>query len=138
MNFSQLIENREALLRQARLANLAYAYQELNRFAARANRGGLRGEVELRESEPDAETHWASLTAIDGSQAVIEEHFTDEDIVELTDLIAYATDVDDVCEIFRIDELHRRFAAPLRRELEEAGIKVGETGNLEAPAGNAG
>ena len=124
MNFSKLIQNRESLLRQARLANLAYAYRELNRFAQRADRGGLQGEVELRESAPEAETHWATLTAMDGRQSVIEEHFTEEDIVELTDLVAYATDSDDVCEIFKIEDLYRQFAAPLRRELEEAGVDV--------------
>lgn len=124
MNFSKLIEQREKLLREARLANLAFAYRELHSFAQRVARANLRGEVELREAAPESETHWATLTAIEGSQSVIEEHFTDEDIVELTDLIAYATDADDVCELFRIEDLHRHFAEPLRRELEQAGVEV--------------
>lgn len=130
MNFSQLIAQRETLLRQTRLANIAFAYRELCRYAERVARAKLRGEVELRESEPDAETYWATLTAIDGNQSVIEEHFADEDIIELADLIAYATEADEVCEIFRIEDLYDEYVAPLRSELEAAGVKVETVSDL--------
>lgn len=43
MNFHHLILQRDALLRQARLANAAYAYQRLGEFAARIARARLRG-----------------------------------------------------------------------------------------------
>ena len=130
MNFSQLIAQREMLLRQTRLANVAFAYRELARYAERIARAKLRGEVELREAEPDAETYWATLTAIDGSQSVIEEHFADEDIIELADLVAYATEADEVCEIFRIEDLYDEYVAPLRSELEAAGVKVETVSDL--------
>jgi hypothetical protein len=62
------------------------------------------------------------LTALEGSQAVIEEHFTDEDIVDLAELLAYATDSEEVDETFRLEQLGVRYLTPLRRELEQSGV----------------
>jgi len=124
MKISHLIRQREALLRQARLANLAFAYQRLGEFVARIARGGLSGEVGLQEAGSDGESYWASLVAHEGSQSVIEEHFTDEDIEELADLIAYATDCGHLDVTFRLEELEARYRQPLRNELERAGVSL--------------
>ena len=48
MNVSRLLSQRNALLRQARLANLAYAYHRLSEFGARIERAHLEGEVTLQ------------------------------------------------------------------------------------------
>jgi hypothetical protein len=122
MNFLQLIKQRADLVRQARLANVAYAYRELSRFAQRVERGNLRGEVELRESAPESECYWATLTAVGLQQSVIDEHFDDQDIVDLADLVAFATDAEDVLETFRIEDLRQLFAEPLKKELQAAGV----------------
>jgi hypothetical protein len=122
MNFSQLIQQRSQLLRQTRLANVAYAYHELTKYSSRIARAKLRGEVELRESDAETETYWATLTAIGLEQSVIEEHFTDDEIIDIADLIAFATDADVVLEQFRLEDMHRLFAVPLRKELLAAGI----------------
>jgi hypothetical protein len=124
MKLSHLLRQREALLRQARLANLAFAYQRLGEFAARIARGRLSGEVGLQEAAADGESYWASLTACEGSQSVIEEHFTEEDIEELADLIAYATDCEHLDVTFRIEELEVRYRQPLGNELERAGVSL--------------
>jgi len=77
MNFHQLLHQRDALLRQARLANSAYAYRRLGEFAGRITRAQLHGAVRLDSGDPDGERPWPGLTALDGSQAVLEEHFLD-------------------------------------------------------------
>jgi hypothetical protein len=124
MNFQQLLFHRQALLRQARLANLAYTCQQLTSFADRVARAGLTGEVRLHETDSEAEGYGASLTALQGSQAVIEEHFTDEDLLDLAELVAYATDCEEVDLTFRIEELADVFVHPLRRELAQAGVAL--------------
>src|SRR5688572_19122978 len=80
---SQLLAQRPGLLRQVRLANLAFAYQSLNDFAARIARVGLHGRVTLKPVDPDAESYCVTLTALDTNQSLIEEHFSDEDLVLL-------------------------------------------------------
>ncbi|MDI1249112.1 MAG: hypothetical protein PSV13_09640 [Lacunisphaera sp.] len=52
MNFQQLLQQRDALLRQARLANTAYAYRRLDEFAGRIARARLHGAVTLRPGDP--------------------------------------------------------------------------------------
>ncbi len=61
MKLSQLVSLRPSLLRQARLANLAYAHETLRAFAARIARAGLRGTVCLKPVDPDAERFCAAL-----------------------------------------------------------------------------
>ncbi len=134
MNFHQLLQQRDALLRQARLANTAYAYRRLGEFAGRIARAQLHGVVRLDPGDPVAERPWPGLTALEGSQAVLEEHFLDEDIIELADLLRFAGR--DVGEgiTFRLEELGGRHLPGLRRELEQAGLSPG----LEAsPAGDS-
>ena len=125
MNFHQLLQQRAVLLRQARLANTAFAHQRLVDFTARLARARLHGLVTLRPGEPAAEQPWPELIALEGSQAAIEEHFLDEDIVELADVLAFlGEDMQSAGLTFRLDELESRFLPRLRRELEEAGITV--------------
>src|SRR3954470_12980876 len=89
MKLTELLTQREALQRQAHLANLAYAHAQLAEFASRIARAGLRGRVTLRHPSSEQETLWATLTALEGHQSVIEEHFTDLEIMDLADVLAY-------------------------------------------------
>jgi hypothetical protein len=124
MKLSTLLSLRPALLRQAHLAGLAFAYWKLSEFATRVVRARLRGEVNLRQAEPEAGHYWASLTALAGNQSVIEEHFTEEDLMELADVIAFATGERHLGLTFRIEQLPEKFLAPLRHLLEQAGVVI--------------
>jgi hypothetical protein len=123
MNFQQLLQQRDVLLQQARLANLAFAYDRLGTFAARISRAGLEGAVALHSGNPDAEHPWPGLFALEGSQSVIEEHFLDEEMVELTDILGFlGEEIPPEGYQFRLEDLAARFLPQLRRELEAAGI----------------
>lgn len=123
MNFHQLLHQRDALLRQARMANLAFAYQRLGEFVARITRARLHGLVQLRPGDPAGEQPWPALTALDGSQAVLDEHFLDEEIVELMDILGFlGEEVTPDGMTFRLEELGGRHLSELHRELQQAGI----------------
>ena len=124
MKLTHLISQREALLRQTHLANLAFAYQQLDALVARLSRAGLGGLVALEPRDPEAGRYWPALTALEGSQSVIEEHFTDGHVCDLADLLAFNTGCDDTVVTFRLEELEERFLAPLRRELLKAGVQL--------------
>lgn len=125
MNFHHLLQQRDALLRQARLANLAFAHARLGVFTARIGRAQLQGLVSLRPGNPADEHPWPALAALEGSQAVIEEHFLDEEIVELADIVGFlGEDLSAGGFNFRLEELGARYLPQLRRELEAAGIEV--------------
>jgi len=128
MNFHQLILNRTALLRQARLANLAFAWQRLDAFATRITRARLHGQVTLRLPDPDADRPWPVLLALEGHQSVIEEYFLDEEIVELADILVFLSENNQIAEFtFHLEELAGRFLPGLKRELEAAGISAEQT-----------
>lgn len=125
MNFHHLLQQRADLLRRARLANAAFAYQRLGDFVARLARAQLHGLVALWPGEPAGEQPWPALTALEDSQVAIEEHFLDEDIVELVDILAFlGEDVHSGGLTFRLEELESVYLPQLRRELEAAGITV--------------
>lgn len=124
MNLSLLLAQRQALLRQAHLADLAFAYRKLSDFAARVARAGLRGAINLKQASPEAERCWASLTALSGSQSVIEEHFTDEDVMDLADLIAFVTGEGNLDLTFPVEQLAEKFLTPLRVQLEQNGVSI--------------
>ena len=125
MNFLHLLHQRDALLRQARLANLAYAYQRLGTFTARIARARLHGQVQLCLADPSAERLWPTLAAREGNQSVIEEHFTEEDLVELADLVSFLREDAHSTEFtFRLEEFAASFLDPLRTELARAGVAV--------------
>lgn len=124
MKISQLISQRKALQRQTHLANLAFAYQQLDALVARLSRAQLRGRVCLKPRDPAADRHWPVLTALEGSQSVIEEHFTDGHIADLADLLTYNAGQEDVEADFRLEELGEKFLAPLRDELLKSGVRL--------------
>lgn len=134
MKLSKLLTNRPDLLRQVRLANLAFAYQTLSDFAARVERTTLRGAVSLKPADPSADRYCATLTALECNQSLIEEHFTDEDLLLLADVIAFATGHPGFEVTFHLEDLEDDFIAPLRAELERSGVEVaGKARRVEKP-----
>ncbi len=128
MNFHQLLHHRTALLQQARLANLAFAWQRLDAWAQRIARARLRGEVALQLADPAGDRAWPQLLAHTGSQAVIEEHFTDEEIVELADILAFLAEDPRAVEFtFQLEEMGARFLPAIQHELAQAGVMVHQT-----------
>ena len=124
---STLLSRRRDLLRQARLANLAFAFVTLQKFSRRITRAQLDGRVTLAHAAPHAERYWASLTALEMNQSVIEEHFTDEDVMELADVVAFATGNDALDITFDLEDLEELFVFPLREELDREGIVIDQT-----------
>jgi uncharacterized protein YgfB (UPF0149 family) len=124
MKLSQLLATRKTIIRQANLANLAYAYVTLTRLADRVAAARLHGLVMLRQAGGEEEPHWASLTALEGNQSVIEEHFDDDDLMALADAIAYAVGHDLTDLEFNLEELSGKYVAPLRHALDKAGVAI--------------
>lgn len=123
MHFSQLLHHREALLREARLANLAFAYSRLSDYAERIARAGLHGPVTLYGADPEADRFWPALVAHRGNQSVIDEHFLDEDMLELDELLMFLEDEGwDVEFTFDLETMPQRYLPALRVELEKAGV----------------
>ncbi len=123
MNIHHLLHQRDALLRQARLANVAYAYLRLGEFAGRISRARLSGAVAICPGDPSGEQPWPGLFALEGSQAVLEEHFLDEELVELTDILAFlGEEVRTDGVTLRLEDLAGRFLPRLRQELIAAGV----------------
>lgn len=134
MKLSLILAQRPALLQQVRLANLAFAYAKLSEIAARIARARLRGSINLKQTGADAEFGGPPLTALEGNQSVIEEHFTDEELIDFADAIAFITGVSRLDLTFRIEETADNFVAPLRRELEQSGIVVDQAAQpIEEP-----
>lgn len=124
MTLSSLLTQRRALLQQARLANLAYAYERLSCFAERVERARLTGEVRLQQAVPELQRFCASLTALQGRQSVLDEHFSDEDIMDLADVLAYVTGDCEFDATFRIEDLHDQFLTPVHRQLSKEGVII--------------
>lgn len=123
MKFFQLLHQRETLIRQAHLANVAFAYQRLGDFGARIARAGLRGEVTLRTA--DSAVDLPELLAHDFNQSVIEEHFLDEDVFDLEAILKFLGEIDGKNDVtFRLEDLENRFRPALRRELEQEGVQL--------------
>jgi hypothetical protein len=120
---NQLLDAREALQRQAGLANLAFAYETLREFAERIARGKLQGEVTLKSADTTSERYWATLTPHHGSQSVIEEHFTEEDLTDFADAVSFATGHEEFEATFSLEEFPQAFLVPLRSVLEQAGVE---------------
>ena len=122
MKLSLILAQRQALFQQVRRANLAFAYAKLSDIAARIARARLRGSINLQQPGTDADAGWMPLTALEGNQSVFEEHFTDEELTDFADAIAFITGVGRLDLTFRIEETAEIFVAPLRHELEQAGV----------------
>ena len=121
---STLLSHRAALLSDAHLANQAYAYVTLLGFQHRLCRAQITGPVTLRFSSPQAERYWPQLLALESSQSVIEEHFTDKDILELADVIEFLSGDGTHDLTFDVVELGDDFLLPLRTELERQGVVI--------------
>ena len=121
---STLLSQRPDLLRQARLANLAFAYETLAACAERIARARLTGRVTLTPADPEAGRYCATLVAHEGSQSVIEEHFTDESLLELADTVALVRDQPAGEISFQIETFAEIFLAPLRTTLEHEGVAI--------------
>ena len=80
--------------------------------------------MRLHPRDPAADRFWPTLTALEGSQSVIEEHFTDGDVADMADLLAFNAGRDDEVASFRLEEMRERLLAPLRSELLNAGVKL--------------
>ena len=98
---------------------------QVRRLATVAVKAGLRGLVRLNPGDPAGERPWPELVALDGSQAALQEHFLDEDILELRDiLVFFGGEIAADGLTFPLQELGDRHLPALRRELEQAGIAV--------------
>lgn len=122
LKYNKLLEARETLQRQAGLANLAFAYETLREFANRISRAQLKGQVNLKSADTDEDRYWATLTALEGNQSLIEEHFTEEDLTDFADAISYATGHEDFEATFPLQDFPQAFLAPLRSALEQGGV----------------
>jgi hypothetical protein len=124
MKLSKLLATRKNLQRQAHLATLAHAWFVLNRLADRIATVQLQGLVRLQPPEPRDERYGVTLTALEGSQARLEEHFSDDDLMQLADAVALAVEADFAEIEFNLEDIRPYFIAPLRFALEQAGIVV--------------
>jgi len=122
MKISKLIATHHAIIEQARLANLAQAYVTLRRCAERVQRARLGGLVNLRQPDADEGRMWASLTALEGRQSVLDEHFSDEEIMEFADAVAFDRGIEVLDISFRLEALTAEFVVPLAAELQQAGV----------------
>lgn len=122
MKLSKLLAARQSLLRQAHLAALAHAYVTAQCLADRIAATQLHGRVRLQPAEPREERYWPTLTALEGNQSVLEEHFSDEDLVNLADASLLALENEFSEFDFPLEDFGETVAAPLRSALEEAGI----------------
>ena len=123
MKFQELLNRRNELLRQARLANVAYAYQWLGDIAERIEHAGLHGSVTLRGPDSEQEQGTAVLVANDFSQAVVQEHFLEEEIAELHAVLAFVHGAGVIVELkFELDEIAARYLPSLRQALEAADV----------------
>lgn len=124
MNLSKLLTHRESLRRQTYLANLGFAYLQLCEFQRRFARAGLRGPARVSTCKPEEERFCATFVVEECSPSVIEEHFTDIQVYELAEFLALAQPEQGPDFSFTIETFGERFIAPVRRELESAGVAV--------------
>jgi hypothetical protein len=134
---STLLAQRQAVLRQARLANLAFAYRTLGIFERRIARAQLSGRVLLKPAAPQAERYCASLVALEGNQSVLEEHFSDEDLADLADVLGFICGNESAEITFCLEELEEAFLVPLRVKLEREGVQIDRAASaVETPRSN--
>lgn len=127
MKLSTLLSQRPALLQQVRLANVAFAYHTLSVFAGRVAQARLQGTAILRQANPDEGQYAATLTVPTSRQSVVDEHFTEDDLMGVADVFAFVLGKtsEDLAEVtFNLEDVADLFVAPLRRELEQAGIAL--------------
>jgi hypothetical protein len=134
MKLSALLASRPTILRQAALAHTAAAWLTLHHASLRIAAGGLHGCVRLLQGDPaDGEVAWATLTSDDIRPSVLEEHFTEDDLIEIAEALAYATDTERADLEFRIETLGETYATPLLHSLEKAGVTLDLDERLRDP-----
>ena len=119
MKLSNLLATREFLIRQANLANMAFAFTTLKGLADRIESSRLTGLVALRQADESEDQYWASLTALELRQSVIEEHFSEDDVTEMADAISFSTATEFSEMNFRLEHLDE----PLRCAVESGPRK---------------
>ena len=125
MKLSALLASRPTILRQAALAHIAAAWLTLHHASTRIAAAGLHGTVRLTQSDPDEdEAPSAALTSSEIRSSVLEEHFTEDDLVELADAIGYATDSDRIDVELLIETLGETYETPLLRTLKKSGVTL--------------
>ncbi len=125
MKLSALLASRPTILRQAALAHTAAAWLTLQHASTRISAAGLHGWVRLRQGDSsEGEAPWVTLTSEEIRPSVLEEHFTDDDLLEIAEALAYATDSDHADLEFCIEALGETYASPLLRTLEKAGVTL--------------
>jgi hypothetical protein len=138
LKLSLLLAARRRLLRQVQLANLAYCYQCFAALARRTAAAGLRGAVLLQRESPADERYWPTLVSLDGRQAMVEEHFAEDDVRLLSDGLAFAFEGEFDELRFDLAELGSRFVLPLRHALSEAGVEIDAEPQMPAEDGSDG
>ncbi len=123
MKISKLIATHHAIIKQARLASLAEAFVTLRRCAERVGRARLCGLVNLRQPDAEEGRLWATLTALEGRQSLLDEHFCDEELMEFADAVAFVRGVNRLDIVFKIEALREEFVEPLEEELKRAGVE---------------
>lgn len=129
MNLSQLLASRPALLRQAALANAAFAYAVLRGLGRRIQLARLQGPVRLLAVDPEAERYAPQLLALAGSQSVLEEHFDESDLVRLADALAFAAPEATNEFDFFLETMFARYSPPLRAALQAEGVEISDEMN---------
>lgn len=125
MKLSDLIASRPSILRKAALAHTAAAWATIQHCSERIANNGLRGTVHLRQGDPSAgESPWATLTSEDLRPSVIEEHFTEDDLLALAESLAFATDSARADLVFRLETLSEDYGTPLLHTLQKAGVTI--------------
>jgi hypothetical protein len=122
MDIHHLIQQRDAILRQARLTNLAYAHRRLGEFSARFARAGITGEIRVEPAVPEEGRPEAVLVAA-CAPAVVAEHFLEEDAAELADLLGFVRgQADDGAHTLDIREIETVLRPALARALTREGV----------------
>jgi hypothetical protein len=124
MNLSQLLASRPALLRQAALANAAFAYAVLRGLGRRIENARLQGPVRLLAVDPAAERFAPQLIALAGSQSVLEEHFDESDLVRLADALAFTAPGPATEFEFQLEDMFAHHSPALRTALLAAGVEI--------------
>ena len=91
-------------------------------------RGQLSGLVRLQQPDEKEERYWATLTALTGSQSVLEEHFSEDDVGAMADAIGFVSPGEGLDVTFALERLESEYVAPLALGLERAGVTLEQMG----------